>query len=343
MKMYTHASVPLALAVFLVFPLGIRAQDNSASLPRGSISGTVLLASGTRSTRGIKVEVRFGTAIPWAVVYTTGNGDFQFAELPSGSYTVVVNEPGYDPVQESVTVGVGPAQGLMLYLNKTGSAPAASSGVVVSVRELSIPGKARDAYQKGVERLAKKDLAGSLRHFRRAVTEFPSYDVAYFQLGMALWDLGQQADAEQSFRTAIDVSGGNSADAQFALAALLSDQRRFEEAEKIARRGLLLKPFSWFGQSVLGQALLGLNRLTDAEQRAHKALSLKPDFAVVHILLANIHIRRHEHRALLADLNAYLKLEPNGAYSAQARQTRDVIQQSLAVPENLAEAHPPLP
>src|SRR6202163_2976444 len=61
---------------------------------------------------------------------------------------------------------------------------------VVSVRELSIPPKALRAYQKGVERLAKDDPAGSLPHFQRAVAEFATYYEAYFEIGAAelkLW------------------------------------------------------------------------------------------------------------------------------------------------------------
>ena len=287
------------------------------------------------------VEVRLSTGTPVAAVYTDGRGDFQFDQLPSGRYTVVVNEPGYEPVQESVEAGFVSGQGLTIYLRKTNFAPSGSSGDVVSVRELSIPGKAHNAYQKGLERMAKKDPAGSLRHFQRAAAAFPSYYEAFLQLGLAQAQLGEKAEAEKALRTAIDLSGGNCAEAEFALAALLSDQEQFGDAEKLTRRGLILSPASWFGQYVLSRALFGLNRLAEAEQCARKVLSLKRDFAVVHLLLANIHIRTREQRPLLEDLDAYLALEPKGAYSAQAGQMREVVRQSLAGPESVVDVVPP--
>ena len=63
-------------------------------------------------------------------------------------------------------------------------------GQVVSVRELSIPPKALHDFQKGAELLAKKDAAGSLPHFQRAVEEFASFYEAYYKMGVAnlkLW------------------------------------------------------------------------------------------------------------------------------------------------------------
>ncbi len=337
--MYLPPVVRLALAALLFYPLAAQAQNNAPSVLYGSISGTVLFADG-RSAGGMMVEVRLSTGPPVAVVYTDRRGDFQFAQLPSGRYTVVVNEPGYEPIQESVEADFVSGQGLTMHLRKANSAPSGSRGDVVSVRELSIPAKAQNAYQKGLERMAKKDPAGSLRHFQRAAAAFPSYYEAFLQLGLAQAQLGEKAEAEKSLHTAIDLSGGNCAEAEFALAALLSDQEQFGDAEKLTRQALILRPASWFGQYVLSRALFGLNRLAEAEQCARKVLSLKRDFAMVHLLLANIHIRNREQRPLLEDLDAYLTLEPKGPYSPQARQMREAVRESLASPESLANVPP---
>ena len=53
------------------------------------------------------------------------------------------------------------------------------AGYAVSVRELSIPPKALHAFEQGVELLAKKDPAGSLPHFQRAIAEYAGYYEAY--------------------------------------------------------------------------------------------------------------------------------------------------------------------
>jgi hypothetical protein len=50
-----------------------------------------------------------------------------------------------------------------------------SSNSTVSVHELSIPGKARNALDKGVQRLKVKDWAGSVAQFQRASESFPAF------------------------------------------------------------------------------------------------------------------------------------------------------------------------
>src|SRR5205807_143214 len=83
-----------------------------------------------------------------------------------------------------------------------------------------------NAFRMGVERLVKKDPAGSLVHFQRAVAELPSYYEAYHQMGLAYMRLGQAAQAEQAFQKAIDLSQGRYPEALFGLASLLSNHER---------------------------------------------------------------------------------------------------------------------
>jgi hypothetical protein len=51
-------------------------------------------------------------------------------------------------------------------------------------------------------------------------------------------------------------------------------------------------------------------------------------------VLANTHIRLKNDRALLDDLNHYLKLAPKGPFADQVRMQRDKIQQLLAAPQS---------
>ena len=80
----------------------------------------------------------------------------------------------------SVFPSVGSAQ------SKTGDrSPLDYTAAVVSVHELSIPGKARDAYNKGIRRLNVKDWAGSVPEFQRAIKSFPGFYEAYDMQGVA--------------------------------------------------------------------------------------------------------------------------------------------------------------
>ena len=329
--MYPRPSVGWLLAVVLIYPLGAGAQRMSLDdAARGSISGRVLVSPDSRPAQRIEVKLALFTRGLQPTVLTDDNGEFQFAGLPPGTYIVTVEEMGYDTIQETVQVGFGSQPELTLCLRKTDAPPSGQSGALVSVRELSIPGKARKEFDKGLRCRAKNDFTGSLPHFQRAVAEFPAYYEAYLQLGLAYWQLGQTADAEKAIRKSVELSGERFADADFALSELLADEKQYGDAEKAARNGLLVKPASWVGNYLLGRVLFGLNRLKEAEESARKVLSLKRDFKVVHLLLASIHLRTRDNGALLNDLDTYLTLDPNSGMSTKVRKLREAVQQDLA-------------
>src|SRR6202162_3080732 len=101
------------------------------------------------------------------------------------------------------------------------SAQSQQSGYAFSVRELSIPPKALHAFEQGMEGLAKKDAAGSLPHFQRAIAEFAGYYEAYDRMGAADLKLWRVTEAEQAFRKSIELSGGRYAHPLLALGAIL--------------------------------------------------------------------------------------------------------------------------
>jgi tetratricopeptide (TPR) repeat protein len=203
------------------------------------------------------------------------------------------------------------------------SAQSQHPGYAVSVRELSIPPKALHAFEQGIELLAKKDPAGSLAHFQRAVLEYSGYYEAYDRIGAADLKLWRIMEAEQAFRKSIDLSGGQYAHPLLALGAILDEQEKFAEAESVIHKGLDLAPESWAGHYYLALAFFGLNRFVEAEKSVHEALRRKTDFPEAYLLLADIHSRDKDYQSLLNDLDKYLKLAPDGPASARAKALRE--------------------
>ena len=180
-----------------------------------------------------------------------------------------------------------------LYAGAQSQPPAPQQpGYSVSVRQLSIPAKAAHEFEQGMDRLEKKDAAGSLPHFQRAIAEYGSYFEAYDEMGVANLKLGRMSDAERAFRKSIDVSGGQYAHPFLALGSILDEQERFAEAESATAKGLALEPGSWLGHYYRALALYGLNRLVEAVKSAHEALRCKIDFPEAHLLLAKVHGRQ---------------------------------------------------
>jgi tetratricopeptide (TPR) repeat protein len=209
------------------------------------------------------------------------------------------------------------------------SAQSQQSGYAVSVRELSIPPKALHAFEQGIELLAKKDPAGSLPHFQRAIMEYAGYYEAYDRIGAADLKLWRLPEAEQAFRKSIELSGGQYAHPLIALGAILDEQEKFAEAESVTRKGLDLAPESWTGHYYLALALFGLNRLVEAEKSVHEAFRWKTDLPQAQLLLADIHCREEDYPSLVKDLDEYLKLVPDGPVSARVKALRESVQGML--------------
>jgi Flp pilus assembly protein TadD len=290
------------------------------------IAGTVRNEN-YQSMDNVRVDLTTPTGAPLNSTVTRPNGQFQFDGLLNGAYIVQVLADGYDPAKKGVTLSDSSSTGLSISVSRPFKMSGASSGgSVVSVHELTVPGKAREEFQKGlVLASAKSDFHGSIIQFERAINIYPNYFEAYTQEGNAYLMLHEPAQAETALRKAVELSSGKFSDALFMLAGLLNDANRFAEAEPFARQLSDLNSTSWEGPYELARAQAGLKRVEDAEKNAVKARDSKPDNAPVYLVLANIHILRHDYPSLLNDLDAYLKIAPSGPAAQQARKTRDDI------------------
>lgn len=338
--MNAHPPVVLLLIAALACPLPATAQRLAfPGLETGSISGRVLLSPERIPAQGVSVRLTLSTGALQATALTDAGGEYDFPRIAFGSYVISVEEIGYNTIQEIVQVGFGGDPDRVLYLTRTNAPPPGQKSVLVSAHELSIPSQARKEFEKGLHFQERADYAASLLHFQRAVELCPSYYEAYLQIGFVYRHLDETAKAETAVRKSIELSGERFAEADFTLGEMLAEKKQYSAAETVTRRGLLLKPVSWAGHYILGRILLGLNRLKEAEESARQALALNRDFAKVHLLLANIHLQTHDKASVVNDLDAYLKIDPNGSISTRAREIRDRLRHELAMqPQPLTAA-----
>ena len=305
------------------------AQAPASEQTDGKISGTVLLKASNRPASQVAVKLKSHAAGIFRSVLTDFAGHFEVRSLPPSTYEIVVDEPGYEPAQTRAQLD-GSASNLVLYLNASNLPSTKRNNYMVSARELRIPGRARGEYEKGLGRLTKKDLSGSLSHFTKAAQVFPEYYEAYYHVGAVETTLGHLDEAMKAFQKAIDLSGGRYAWAEFGVGYLLYLQGKPEEAETVVRRGLELDSSSPDGYLILGMALLRLNRPDEAEKSAREALLRNPNFAQAYLVLADAYGRRNEYRAQLQGLDTYLKLEPDGAENKRVRQVREGVLRIVA-------------
>src|SRR5207245_11443218 len=119
-----------------------------------------LLEGANRPISDIIPNIRAPAGGPFANCPSEWAWPLERRGLDPGVYEVVVEEPGYEPVRETLRL-YEPSPPLELHLRESHSSPVWRTDYAVSVRELRIPGKARNAFEKGLERLAKNDAVGS--------------------------------------------------------------------------------------------------------------------------------------------------------------------------------------
>ena len=333
----------LFLAVFLFCPpLAAQRRPNPTPFPDAdvglspsrarsfTITGTVSDSESYARMAGVRVDLQAISGGILATSFTSSNGSFEFTNVRAGSYQLIFEQVGYGDSREQLELE-GPVFGINVALRKlNGGNPGGPP--TVSVRELSIPQKARDAMSKGMSLLYQKsDYPESVKQFQRAIQAYPDYYEAYAQMGMAYMRMKDAAQSEKALRKSLDLSQERYPEALDLLAALFSSAGRFADAELLARKAVELDPNSnsWHAQSEMAQALVGLRRADEAEKYAQAAVKLHPDNPMLTLLLADIHIQLRNDPALLDDLNSYLKLAPNGPYAAQVREQRDRVQQRL--------------
>jgi len=321
----------ITLAAFLVFAVDCAAQRSGETIRTYVLTGALRFADSHRAAEMIKVDLKKFTGETVSTAFTRSNGDFEFVNLARGAYYLIVEEEGFEPLREAVEIINTDRRGVVLYLSKPFTIVSRIPSGPVSARDLSLPRKAREPFLKGREMLIEKqDSRGSMEYFRRAIAELPTYYEAYHLLGVALQQTGRVDDAERSFEQSIALSEGRYASAYVSLASLLCDQKRFTEAEKFARRSVELDPQDWMAHFNLARTLLGLNQLDEAEKSLSEVNARRPEFAGLHLVYANLCIRRKDYPTLLKHLDQYLRLEPNSAMSATARELRDRVRREMA-------------
>ena len=204
-----------------------------------------------------------------------------------------------------------------------GASGASGFTPTISARELAIPEKAVKAYNKGTQLLTQKDWPGSVAEFQRAIAAYKDFYEAYYKIGLADLELQLSAQAEAAFRKSIELSDGRFAPALFGLGLTLGNGKQFDDALAFIRLGLTLEPTNPRGNFTLAWVLYTAGRVVEAEQSARQAVLYAPNFAMAHLLLAQIDRRLNHSAAMIEELDAYLRLEPDGPRSAGVRAVRD--------------------
>jgi tetratricopeptide (TPR) repeat protein len=329
--------LPLVLSLLAlgVLPGSAQSQNTPNRHSIFSIGGVIRDDTNQRGMESIQVVLKGATGAPIATAFTRDNGDFQFDGLRDGDYTIEVRVKDYDQFQQQISLNGASRLGISIFLARSVKAVTPSLQLSISAHQLSVPHKAHDEFEKGMTLIyLKADYRGAIAQFQLAIRDFPTYYEAYAEEGSAYFQLQDLGHAEEALQKSIDLSAGQYADAMFTMASILTDTKRYAEAEDVSRRGISVDASSWRGPFELARALTAMKKTEEAEKSAQKSRDLMPDNPPVYLLLANIHIQRKDYPALVRDLDDYLRLAPIGPEADQARKTREHVQALLNAPKD---------
>lgn len=196
--------------------------------------------------------------------------------------------------------------------------------------------------QRAATLIDLKKFDAAAREARRALEQNPDSE-AHRLLAWALWQQGKLGEAEHAARKALGLAPNN-AECHSTLALVLSHQGRHEEAETHYQKAVALAPrihvfhcrYAGFclrtGQweaalkkadealrlapghveslTVRADALCRLDRLEEAEETAHQALALNPNWPGAHHVLGHIYQARRQIDKALGSFRESLRLAP---------------------------------
>ena len=330
-----------------------------------NVSGRVILESGQPVPESVSVQLRCGVQLVLSV-HTDLKGNFQFVlgagpennniEMNASDDTpavlgatsenspgftgpgtsafslwgceVQVSVPGYQPLSKSITrnVNAGGIDVGTLILTRI----AGVQGAAISVTSLSAPEKARREFEKGEKDARNKHLDSAAKHLEKAVAEYDNYAVAWNELGRIYAMDHRTDDARQAFAKAM------TADPRYippclGLADMELQSGQYEAAIEAAGKALKLYPGMAAASFIQAVANLRLNRLDAAEQSARDAENASPqNMPQLHLLLADILLRKRDYSDAAAQLHDYLKEAPDAPFAADAKKSLDQIEKTAA-------------
>ncbi|MEP7271887.1 MAG: carboxypeptidase regulatory-like domain-containing protein [Acidobacteriota bacterium] len=289
----------------------------------GTISGKVRDAGGATLT-GVIVALWRANGLE-AQSVTARDGDFEFSGLEPASYELIIKHPGYEPATERVEFRYFERSNVRMEIIRVeiNLKPARGENTRPGTNFVQdVPPAARSAFENGVARIKEGKPIEGVALLHEAISVFPNYFNAHFALAGQLSREGKASDALAELELARLI---NDRDARVyhLFGVLMTGQSKYATAEWAFRAAIDRDPTG--AQSHLSRAIVLLElaklekdqaevkkRLTEAEGDLARVIELTGDkLPAAYLHRARIHEMRGHGKAAAADLETYLKRNPN--------------------------------
>ncbi|MGA1994307.1 MAG: tetratricopeptide repeat protein [Bryobacteraceae bacterium] len=282
--------------------------------------------SGRITPQGPAQVTLFGTAQPFAAsAEADQDGRFRFKKIEAGSYTVAVLVAGRGEARRTIEVGpsmANPKRRVWLDLNFADSdfvLGEATRRQAVTATQLAIPDKAMRDYADARKALSRHDGEAAARSLEHAVELAPGFADAWNELGTIAYQTRRYGRAAECFRRALAADPG-AYEPLVNLGGVLIGLHELEEALDDNLRAVLTRPNDPLANSQLGRTYFEVGNYDLALKYLTRTVSLDPaHFSTPQLVMAEIHLRRHDRRAAADDLENFLKYHPDWPRAAKMR------------------------
>jgi tetratricopeptide (TPR) repeat protein len=310
----------MCLAALGAYGQGIGDRNRPAGRGNYRITGKVYLPDGSPA-KDVGVSVS-GAETTGSSTRTDVDGLFTLSGLSSGNYSVSIREKGYQTENEFLTIPEGAASGqsfqLVFYMRTPGQPkrPAAAANPLLK----DVPKDALAKYEKGMDKVSKKDFKGATADFDAAIAIYPNFAAAYYEKGSALIRNNDADKATEAFVKAISIKSDYT-EAKYGYALAQFEKKNYEVAAAAFNDVLQEKKDMAEAHLNLGISLFYLKNVNAAESELKSAISSKggDKMALAHLYLGQIYAQKKKNADAVTELEKYLELLPKAPNAERIR------------------------
>jgi tetratricopeptide (TPR) repeat protein len=258
----------------------------------------------------------------------------EFFNVPEGAYHLNVSARNFakaDSGRINMTSG-GPTEFDIQVErpNELGRDYSVYGSAFVSASDLGVPSRARKEFDKASELVARQEFAQAIQRLNKAIAIYPTYPVAYNNLGVVYSRLGDSVREREALEKAVSLND------RFALAYVNLGRMDITSGDFPAAEIALDKAVTFDPRDPMTLILLSYTefmnrRFDEAIATARKAHAAGKPHSFVHRVAARAFEQKRQGENAVAELESFLKEEPTGPLADAARQELEIVK--VALPE----------
>lgn len=260
-----------------------------------------------------------------------------FLNVPVGTYHLVVSGQNF-PNVDAGSIAMDSSGSTEFEVKvKRDNEPDHAAGIpvspLISAADLGVPIRAQKEFDKANQFVAKQDLPHAIERLNRAIEVYPAYAGAYNNLGVIYARQGDREREREALQKAISIND-HFAPAYVNLGRLNIATNDFPKAEAALDKASSLDPTDAMTLVLLAYAEMMDHHFDQVIATGRKAHTLSGPHAFAHQVAARAYEQKRDGADAMAELDQFLKEEPQGARADAARKElsslRAIIQSSPA-------------